>query len=105
MMNLHKRIIFVITVTQCVIQTQVTKQPNCTECKHVDATIKRSYINNYFHVSYRRRLSGTLAKQWPGIGDACQQVKIATLLNSLFFVIKMSFLPNWPTMLNIMIIL
>ena len=42
----------------------------------------------YFHVSYRRRMPGSLTWQRSGLGDACQSGKMAPLLNSLFFVFK-----------------
>ena len=63
---------------------------------HVDATIIRSFSKSYFHISYHRRMPVTLAMQRPGLGDACQSGKMATLLNSLFFVFKISLLPNYP---------
>ena len=31
----------------------------------------------------------------PGVGDACQSGETATLLNSIFFVLKISLLPNY----------
>ena len=37
----------------------------------------------------------TLAWQRAGLRDTCQSVKMATLLNSLFFVVEISFLPNY----------
>ena len=40
-------------------------------------------------------MPGTLAWQWPGLGDACQSGMMSTLFNSLFFVSKISFLPNF----------
>ena len=42
-------------------------------------------------------MPGTLAKQCPGLGDACQSGKLATLtvLNSLFFVFRILLLPNY----------
>ena len=36
-----------------------------------------------------------LARQRPRLGDACQSSEMATLLNSLYFVFKMSFLPKY----------
>ena len=54
-----------------------------------------TFRKSHFHVSYHRRTPGTLARQRPGIGDACQSGKMATLLNSLFFVFKISLLPNY----------
>ena len=60
----------------------------------MDATIIRSVIKSYFHVSYSRRMPGTFASQRPCLGDACQSRKMAILLNSLFF-FKTSFRPNY----------
>ena len=62
----------------------------------MDAIIVRSFIKSYFHVSYRKRMPDTLARQRPHLGDACQSGEMATLLNSLFFVFKLSFLPKYP---------
>ena len=95
MVNLYKCSISVITETQFAIQSQVTQQPNCTERLHVDSTIIQSFRKSYFHISHRRRMPGTLAWQRPRLGDACQSGKMATLFNSLFFVFKISFLPNY----------
>ena len=61
----------------------------------MDATIIRSVIKGYFHVSYSRRMPGTFASQRPCLGDACQSRKMAILLNSLFLMFKTSFLPNY----------
>ena len=62
---------------------------------HVDATIIGSFSKIYFHVSYRRRMPGTLANQRPRLGDACQNSEMATPLNSLSFVSKIFFLPKY----------
>ena len=43
------------------------------------------------HVSYCRRMPGTLAWQWRGLGDSCQSEKMAALLNSLFLCSRFSF--------------
>ena len=40
-------------------------------------------------------MPGTLARQRPGIGDPCLSDKMATPLNSLFFVLNISFLSNY----------
>ena len=40
-------------------------------------------------------MPGTLTWHRSGIGDACQSGKMATWLRSLFFVIKISCLPNY----------
>ena len=63
------------------IQTQVTQQPNCTERQHMDATIIQLFSKSYFHVSYRRRMPATLARQRLRLGDAPQSSEMATLLN------------------------
>ena len=61
----------------------------------MDATIIRSFRQSYFHFFCRRRIAGTLARHRPIIGDVSQRGKMATLLKSLFFVFKISFLPNY----------
>ena len=61
----------------------------------MDATIISSFRNSYFHVSYGRLVPGMLAREHPGLGDACQSDEMATLLNSLFFVFNIFFLPNY----------
>ena len=40
-------------------------------------------------------MPGTVPWQQSGLGDACQSGKMATLLNSLFFVFNISFLSNY----------
>ena len=47
------------------------------------------------HVSYRRRIPATLI--WPrqSLGSSCQCTEMATLLNSISFVFKISFLPKY----------
>ena len=40
-------------------------------------------------------MPATLARQRPRLGDACQNGKMATLLNSIFFVFEMLFPPNY----------
>ena len=52
-------------------------------------------FSNYFQVSCRLRMSATLI--WPrrSIGSSCQIGNMAALLNSLFFVFKISFLPKY----------
>ena len=57
-------------------------------------TIIRSFKKSYFHVSYNLRMPGTLAWQRPGLDDACQSGKMATLLNILLSVSKMLLLPD-----------
>ena len=73
-------------------------QPNCTERLHVDATIMRSLQTLrqiYFQVSCRLRMPAALI--WPprSLDSSCQTGNMAALLNSLFFVFKMSFLPKY----------
>ncbi len=48
-----------------------------------------------FQVSYHRRIPATLI--WPrqSIGGSCQSTEMATLLNSISFVFKISFLPKY----------
>ena len=41
----------------------------------------RLFRKRYFHVSYRRRVHGTLAWQRSGLGDVCQSAKIVPLFN------------------------
>ena len=55
----------------------------------------RSSQAELFHVSYHRRMPAKLI--WPreSIGSSCQTAKMAALLNSLFFVFKISFLPKY----------
>ena len=56
-------------------------------------------------------MPGTLAWQWQSLDDLCQGGKMAALLNSLFVLLKISFLPkyrvknyeyivNWCTLIN-----
>ena len=87
----------------------IQKQPLCNQgdkiCHPKSSLLNRTFArgcnNNapmqkkYFDVSYRRRIPGTFPWQWPGIGDTCQSGKMVTLLNSLFFVLNISFLPNY----------
>ena len=63
----------------------------------VDATIVR-----YFHVSRRGRRPASAPRS---SGGPCQSSEMATLLNSLSFVFKISFLPKTSIVLYIMIIL
>ena len=57
--------------------------------------IMGSFRKSYFQVSYRRRVSGILARQQPCLGDAGQGGEMASLFNLLFFVFNISFLPNY----------
>ena len=59
----------------------------------MDATIKLSFRKSYFHMSYRRRMQDKLARQWPA--SVTQTDEMATLLNSLFFVLTNLFLPSY----------
>ena len=53
------------------------------------------FRQSYFQVSCRLRMLATLI--WPrrSIGSSCQTANMAALLNSLFFVFKISFLPKY----------
>ena len=63
------------------------------------------FRQSYFHVSYRRRIPTTLI--WPrqSLGSSRQNTEMATLLNSISFVFKMSFLPQYRVIYIIMITL
>ena len=50
---------------------------------HVDATIIRSFTKSNFHVSYHRCMPGTFGRQQSSFRD------------SLFFMLKISFLPKY----------
>ena len=54
-----------------------------------------TFRQSYFHVSFLRRMPATLI--WPrqSIGGSCQTSEMATLLNSLSFVFKISFQPKY----------
>ena len=60
---------------------------NYTERRHVDVTIIRFFRTSYFQVSYHQRTC-SLAAQKPWW--CCESRKIATLMNSSFFVFKIS---------------
>ena len=60
-----------------------------------DATICDIFRQSYFHVSYRRRMPATLMWLRQSTGGSCQSSEMATLLNSLSFVFKISFLPKY----------
>ena len=53
------------------------------------------FSDSYFQVSCRLRMPATLI--WPrrSLGSSCQTGKMAALLNSLFFVSKILFLPKY----------
>ena len=56
-------------------------------CLNLTAVTEINFsIKGYFHVSYRRRMNH---------GESCQSGKMATLLNPLFLVFKISFLPKY----------
>ena len=58
-------------------------------------TTRNVYKQSYFHVSDRRRILATLI--WPreSLGSSCQSTEMATLLNSIYFVCKISFLHKY----------
>ena len=68
MLKFYKGSIFVITETQFAIQSQVAKQPNCTERLHVDATIMRSFqtelFSHFLPLSYTGHVNLAAAKHW-----------------------------------------
>ena len=49
----------------------------------------------FFHVSYRRHMLCMLILQQVSLGYTCKNRQMAALLNSLFFVFKISFLPKY----------
>ena len=53
------------------------------------------FRQSYFHVSYRRRIPATFICPRQSIGRSCQSTEIATLLKSIYFVFKISFLPKY----------
>ena len=59
-----------------------------------DATIMRYFQTELCSRFYRRRMPATLI--WPrqSIDRSCQSSEMATLLNSLYFVFKIPFVPN-----------
>ena len=96
MVNVYKCSMFVITTnTPFSSKLKVTWQPNHTKLRHVDATIIQYFRKSYFHVSYRRRMSGIMVWQRPSLGDLCKSSEMATLLNSLYFVFNISFLRKY----------
>ena len=58
------------------------------------------FSDSYFHVSYHERMPATLIWPQQSLGGSCQKGKMAALLNSLFFVFKISFLPKYRVMYN-----
>ena len=102
MLKLNKGSMFVITDTQFAIQSHFMKQPNCTERLHVDATIMRYFQTELFS-RFLPSASSFLPSTYAGhvnmaarsLGSSCQTGNMAALLNSLFFVFKMSFLPKF----------
>ena len=59
----------------------------------MDATIIQYFFKkSYFNIPYRRCMQRTLA--WQAL---VMHAKVATLLTSLLFVFKISFLPNTPS--------
>ena len=51
--------------------------------------------DSYFQVSCRLRMPTTLIWRRRSLGSSCQTVKMTALLNSVFFVFKISFLPKY----------
>ena len=88
MVNLYKRIRFVITHTICHPTSSYAVQPNDTKRRHVDATIIRSFRKCYFPHFLPSTDSGHVSL-------AAVRPEMATLLNSLYFVLKISFLPKY----------
>ena len=53
------------------------------------------FSDRYFQVSYCLRMPATLICPQRSLGSSCQTGKMAALLNSLLFVLKISFLPKY----------
>ena len=66
------------------------QKPNCTEQLHVDTTITRSFQTELF-LSF-------LPSTYAGKGNlaAAKHWQLTALLNSLFFVFKILFMPKYP---------
>ena len=86
---------FIISDTQFAIQSQVMQQPNCTERLHVDAIIMRSFQTELLSSFLPSTYAGHVNLAARSIGSSCQTGKMVALLYSLFFVFKISFLPNY----------
>ena len=57
------------------------------------------FSDSYFHVSYHRRILATLIWPHQSLGSSCQNTEMATLLNSISFVFKISFQPKYRAIL------
>ena len=75
--------------------TSVYVQPNCTERLHVDATIMRSLQTELFSSFLPSTYAGNVNLATKSLNSSCQTGNMAALLNSLFFVFKISFLPKY----------
>ena len=67
MVNLNKGSIFIITETKFAIQSQVMKQPNCTERLHVDATIisfQTELFSSFLSSTYAGHVNLAATKHW-----------------------------------------
>ena len=78
MVNLYRGSIFVRKRRHYLPSKLKIPNNKTVYCLHVDATM-RSLKKSYFHVSCRRRMTGTLTRQQPRTGDACQCDKMATV--------------------------
>ena len=95
MVNLCKCSISLIMETQFAIQSQVTQQTKLfgrSTCGYNNNPVFLKEICSRFLAS---TYADTLARQRPRLGDACQSGKMASLLESLFFVFRISLLPNY----------
>ena len=87
MVKLYKSSIFVITETNFAIHSQVTKPTKLNGMSTMDATIMPPFQTELFSL-----FLPTLIWPWQSHGGSCQSSEMATLLNSLSFVFKISFL-------------
>ena len=66
--KLNKGSMFIITETTFAIQSQVMKQPNCTERLHVDATIMRYFqtelFSSFLPSTYAGHVNLAAMKHW-----------------------------------------
>ena len=69
-----------------------TKLHGKSTCRCHNNTI---FSDSYFQVSCRLRMPVTLIWLWRSLGSSCQTGRMAALLNSLFFLFKISFLPKY----------
>ena len=100
-----------VTRSPCLLTTE--RDPNSsyvttnlpTERLHVDATIIMIFQKELFPRFLPSTCVGQVVLAPPGIDDAFQSERMATQLNSLFFVLKISLLPKYRLFIFIMIIL